>query len=269
MTLFFFYSSPYFGTTFFFSPVFGNAIATIVTIFFPYFGNAIATISLSQFFSPISAMPLPQLLYHNFFPLFRQWHCHNQFVTNFFFPISAMPLPQLVCHKFFFPLFRQWHCHNQFVTIFFLISAMPLPQFVCHKFFSLFSHNFFFPLFWQCHCQNQFVTIFFFPYFGNAIAKISLSQKIFSPISAMALPQLICHNFFFPISAMPLPQLVCQNFFFPILAMALPQLISLWALHAHFTPEQQELGREISIFTLLKSNIFSLPLFLLLSHTFC
>ena len=45
----FFLLSPDFGTTFF-PPIFGNAIATIVTIFFPYFGNGIATISLSIFF---------------------------------------------------------------------------------------------------------------------------------------------------------------------------------------------------------------------------
>ena len=47
----FFLLSPNFGTTFF-PPIFGSAIATIVTIFFfPYFGNGIATISLLIFFS--------------------------------------------------------------------------------------------------------------------------------------------------------------------------------------------------------------------------
>ena len=37
---------------FFFTPIFGNAIATIANFFFlfPYFGNGIATISLSIFF---------------------------------------------------------------------------------------------------------------------------------------------------------------------------------------------------------------------------
>ena len=47
-----FFTLPRFRTTFFFPPIFGNAIAIIVTnlIFFPYFGNGIATISLSNFF---------------------------------------------------------------------------------------------------------------------------------------------------------------------------------------------------------------------------
>ena len=54
VTLFFFYS-PKISEPHFFSPIFGNAIATIV--------------------------------------------------TNFFFPISAMALPQLVCQNFFFFLF--------------------------------------------------------------------------------------------------------------------------------------------------------------------
>ena len=48
VTLFFLLSLD-FGTTFF-PPIFGNAIATIVTIFFPYFGNGIVTISLLIFF---------------------------------------------------------------------------------------------------------------------------------------------------------------------------------------------------------------------------
>ena len=97
----------------------------------------------------------------------------------------------------------------------------------------------------------------FFFFFNNTIATISLSQFFF-PISAMPLPQLVCHKFFFPISAMALPQLVCHKFFF---------FFTLWALHARYTPDQQELGRGISVFTLPKFNIFSL-LFLLLSHTF-
>ena len=61
-----------------------------------------------------------------------------------------------------------------------------------------------------------------------------------------------CYNFFFPISTMALLQLVCHIFFF---------FFSLWALHAHFIPGQQELDRGISVFTLLKFNIFSLPPF--------
>ena len=72
------------------------------------------------------------------------------------------------------------------------------------------------------------------------------------------------NNFFSPqFSAMPLPQLL--QFFFSyfdngIAAISLSHFFffSLWALHAHFIPGQQELDRGISIFTLLKFNIFSL-----------
>ena len=114
---FFFNSSPDFSNHYFifFPPIFGNAIAIIAKFFF---------------YSPISAMALPQLGSHNFFfSLFRQCHCHNYFATNFFFlPISAMALPQLVCHNFFSPI-SAMHCHNKFVTIFFF-------------------------LFRQCHCHN-------------------------------------------------------------------------------------------------------------------
>ena len=96
--LFFFYSSLDFGTTFF-SPIFGNAIATIVINFFsPYFGNGIATISLSQFFfSHISTMALPQLVCHNFFS-----------------PILAMTLPQTNCKNFFSSYFSKAIATNPF-----------------------------------------------------------------------------------------------------------------------------------------------------------
>ena len=116
MTLFFF-TLPQISEPLFFSPIFSNAIATIVMKKFPpYFSNGIATISFSKFFFPISAMSLPQLVCHNFSPLFWQYHCHshNQFVTNFFFPyfgngiatiffspISVMVLPQTNCKIFF------------------------------------------------------------------------------------------------------------------------------------------------------------------------
>ena len=51
----FFLPSPDFGPLFFF-PIFGNSIATIVTIFFPYFDNGITTISLSIFFFSLRAL---------------------------------------------------------------------------------------------------------------------------------------------------------------------------------------------------------------------
>ena len=80
--------------------------------------------------------------------------------------------------------------------------------------------------------------------------------------------------FFPPFSAMPLPQLL-QKFFFPISAMALPQLVCQFFFSFHFGHSTHtshiwvaELGKGISVSTLLKFNIFSLHLFLLLSHTF-
>ena len=62
---------------------------------------------------------------------------------------------------------------------------------------------------WKC-CKNIVDVAFFFfnfspdfsnhfffpPIFGNTIATIA-KKKIYSPISAMALPQLVCQNFFF------------------------------------------------------------------------
>ena len=81
----------------------------------------------------------------------------------------------------------------------------------------------------------QLLIFFLFPYFGNGIATIRFSQFFFLPISAMPLPQLVCHKiFFFPISAMALPQLVCQNFFF---------FFSLWALHAHLSHLGNRIGQ--------------------------
>ena len=74
-----------------------------------------------------------------------------------------------------------------------------------------------FPIF-----RNHFFFSFFSPIFGNAIATIA-KKKFYSPILAMALPQLGSHKFFFlPISAMALPQLVChKNFFFSYLGNAI------------------------------------------------
>ena len=102
------------------------------------------------------------------------------------------------------------------------------------------------------YCENIVNgTLFFFtlPRFRN---------HIFSPpFSAMPLPQLL--QFFSPISAIALPQLVCQNFFF-----------SFHFGHSTHTSHTRtvKLDRGISVSTLPKFNIFSLHLFLLLSHTF-
>ena len=138
VTLFFSFTLPQIRNHFFFSPIFNNVIAIIVTIF-----------------SSISAMVLPQLV------------CHK-----FFFPISTMPLPQSVCHKFFFSYFGN------------AIATISLSQ------------------------------IFFFLYFGNAIVTISLSQNFFFLYFSNAIATISLSQFFFPISAMLLPQLVCHKFFF-------------------------------------------------------
>ena len=64
---------------------------------------------------------------------------------------------------------------------------MALPQ--------LGSHNFFFsPYFGNAIATITLPQIFFPPYFGNGIATISLSQFFF-PISAIPLPLLVCHKF--------------------------------------------------------------------------
>ena len=88
---FFFLIPPQISATiilfYFFPPIFGNAIVTIAKkkILFPYFGNGIATIRFSQFFFlPIFDNAITTIV-TNFFFLFRQWHCHNQFVKFFFF----------------------------------------------------------------------------------------------------------------------------------------------------------------------------------------
>ena len=91
-------------------------------------------------------------------PLFRQCHCHKPIATKNFFcpPISAMPLPQIHSHKFF-PLYfgPQINCNNFFPSYFgnaiatnlfpqfFFpsISVMPLSQIHYHKFSPLYFSN--------------------------------------------------------------------------------------------------------------------------------
>ena len=100
--------------------------------------------------------------------------------------------------------------------------------------------------------------IFFPPIFGNDIATIN--KKKISPTSAMPLPQFYS-NFFFPSHFW---QWHCPNyqiFFFPISAMALPQLVFFFFRHGIW-------AAGISITPLPKFKIFSLSLFLFLSHTF-
>ena len=66
---------------------------TIPKVFFtPYFGNVIATIA------------------KNLYPLFQQYHCHKLF---FSLPFSAMALPQLP-KFFFFPSFGFPCAHSHF-----------------------------------------------------------------------------------------------------------------------------------------------------------
>ena len=83
-----------------------------------YFDNAIAKNQTISFF---------------FFLLFRQCHCHKPIATkkNFCPPISAMPLPQIHSHKFF-PLYfgPQINCNNFFPSYFGNAIATNLfPQF--------------------------------------------------------------------------------------------------------------------------------------------
>ena len=116
-----------------------------------------------KFFSPISAIPLPQFYSFFFSSHFRQWHCRNRW--NFFPPISAIPLPQFYS-LFFSSHFRQWHCQNRW-KFFSPTSAIPLPQF-----FFFFSHIFsngiaeigknFLHLFRQSHCHNSIIYFYFY-----------------------------------------------------------------------------------------------------------
>ena len=108
----------------FFSPIFDNAIATIANFFFyspisamalpqlgchkfffsPYFGNAIAIISLLQFFfPPYFGNAIATIVKTIFFSLYFGNDIATIRVSQiiFFLPILAMPFPQLVCHKFF------------------------------------------------------------------------------------------------------------------------------------------------------------------------
>ena len=87
---------------------------------------------------------------------------------------------------------------------------------------------------------------------------------------AIPLPQFHSNFFFLPFSGMILPQL--PIFFPPISTMALPQLVFFfWALtfRAQDTVVKQGIWAVgISLTPLPKFKIFSLPLFLFLSHTF-
>ena len=109
------------------------------------------------------------------------------------------------------------------------------------KFLPKFRQQHFFFLPFSTMTLPQFHSIFF-PIFGNAIATIT--KKIFSFFFSL-FRQWHCRN--------------CLFFFF------------FWALHtrAHGTQDSAaKLGRGILVSTLPKFNIFSLHLFLLLSHTF-
>ena len=87
---------------------------------------------------------------------------------------------------FFFLLF------HRFRNLFFFFFFSPIFS----NAIATIANFFFIPLFRQWHCHNWVLTIFFSPYFGNAIATITLPQFFFLPISAMALPQLVCQIFF-------------------------------------------------------------------------
>ena len=135
-------------STFFFN---SSHVISATTIFFPpIFGNSIAT---------------------NFFSLFRQWHCHN--CQKKISPISVMPLPQLVCHNFFWTnnnWLRVIYCENVVKILwtkhFFFFT---LPQISKPLFFPPFSAM---PL-------PQLLNFFLFPHFNNGIATINLSKFFF------------------------------------------------------------------------------------------
>ena len=67
-----------------------------------------------------------------------------------------------------------------------------------------------------------------------------------------------CYDFFIPYFGNGIATISLSIFFF----------FSLWALQAHLSHPAAKLGRGISVSTLSKFNIFSLHLFLLLSHPF-
>ena len=71
------------------------------------------------FFLPFSAMSLPQLLNFFLFPYFGNGIATIRFSQFFFLPIFDNVIATIVTKKKIFPLFRQWHCHNQFVNFFF------------------------------------------------------------------------------------------------------------------------------------------------------
>ena len=112
-------------------------------------------------------------------------------VTLFFFT-----LPRFRKH-IFSPHFRQCHCHN------------------CYKFF--------FFLFRQWHCHNWVLTIFFSPYFGNAIATITLPQIFFSPNFGYGITTISLSQFFFFL----FQQCHCHK--------SIPLFFKKWYMHTIFT----------------------------------
>ena len=131
-------------------------------------------------FSPspqFSAIPLPQINYHNSFfspSNFWQQHCHKSIATIFFF-LS----------------FRQFYCHKSIATIFFpsifgqifffffpSFSETSLPKLLLN----------FSPRFWQLGCHSSL--FFFLLIFGNLVATI----LIFSLLTPLQFRQLGCHN---------------------------------------------------------------------------
>ena len=119
-------------------------------------------------------------------------------------------------------ILRTWHFFF-YSFLDFETTSPPPPPIFGNGIATISLSQFFFHLYFG----NAIVTIFF-SYFGNAIATatISLSQNFFSPISVMALPQLVCHNFFSPISVMALPQTNCKIFFNDTCTQFLQQILN-------------------------------------------
>ena len=172
-----------------------------IFFFSSYFGNAIATNSFPQVF-------------FFFFSQFRQWYCQKPTEINFFPSYLAMSLPQFHFTFFFFVIeerdkpncfSKKKYWKNKNMRTFFYISHL-FQQCHCHK-----QQIFFYYVLFFCFCSQHFririlylcseyFFFFFLHHFRIRILYLSLQRVsctwFFSLISAMPLPQLICHKFF-------------------------------------------------------------------------
>ena len=117
----FFFTPPQISEPHFFSPIFGNGIATIVTkFFFSYFGNGIATISLSQFFFSFHFGHST----HTSQPVSRNWAEEFRYIIEIQHFLSP---PFFFFSLIFFDEFRKWWYRN---SLFFLKILNNFQQFL-------------------------------------------------------------------------------------------------------------------------------------------